>query len=246
MLVADVLYNLVKKQRLKSVKAQKNSSFGSFQINIDDEDEKVFQGKNTKDGYVNVSIAGTLPSSRSVIARKLSNSPIGYSLGSIAFLGSETPKDQGEDISEIKSFAILSGSALLGHLLGYYVFDDLLGIDVGKINVAIPYFADDESLPDLEKRAKKYAVDSISSIATEENIQVAQSIWKKAQNASITYATISSVENVLNAIHGYKRHNGSIYWALGWLAFGNLGYAISQGYAKPLLSVQTKKQSQTK
>ena len=245
MLVADILSNLVKRQRQKSVEARRNSSFGSFQINIDDEDEKVFQGKNTKDGYVNVSIAGTLPSSKSVIARKLGNNTIGYTVGTIAFLGSETPKDQGEDIGEIKSFAILSGSAFLGHLLGYYVFDDLLGIDVGKINVAIPYFADDESLLDLEKRAKKYAVDSISSIATEENIQVAQDIWKKTKNASFTYATISSVENVLNAIHGYRRHNGSIYWALGWLAFGNLGYAISQGYAKPL-NTQSKKQSQSK
>lgn len=240
MLVADILSNLVKKQRYKSVKARPQSNFGSFEIDIDDEDEKVFQGKNTKDGYVNVSIAGNLPSAQSIVARKLSNNVIGYTLGSISFLDSDTPKDQGQEIGELKSFAILSSSALLGHLLGYYVFDDLLGIDVGKINVAIPYFADNEDLPDFQKRAKKYALDSVSSIATEENIQVAQEIWKKTQNASITYATISSVENVLNAIHGYRRHNGSIYWALGWLAFGNVGYAISQGYGKPLRT-QTKK-----
>lgn len=234
MLVADILTNLVRKQRYRNVKAKKVSSFGSFNIEIDDEDEKVFQGKNTKDGYINASIEGSLPSSKSIIARKLSNNAIGYTLGSLVFLGSDTPKDSGEEISEMKSFGILSGSALLGHLLGYYVFDDLFGIDVGKINVAIPYFADNEELSELQTRAKKYALDSISSIATDENIQVAQDIWKKTQNASITYATISTVENVLNAIHGYRRHNGSIYWALGWLAFGNLGYAVSQGYGKPL------------
>ncbi len=234
MLVVDILSNLVKKQRHKSVKAPNKSSFGSFQIDIDDEDEKVFQGKNTRDGYVNISIAGNLPSTRSVIARKISNNAIGYTIGSLVFLDSDTPKDQGKEIGELKSFGILSGSALLGHLLGYYVFDDLLGIDVGKINVAIPYFADNESLPDLKNRAEKYALDSISSVATEENIKVAQEIWEKTQSASITYATISSVESILNAIHGYRRHNGSIYWGLGWLVFGNLGYAFSQGYGKPL------------
>lgn len=43
----------------------------------------------------------------------------------------------------------------------------------------------------------------------------------------------------LNAYHGYKRHNNSPAWALGWFlatssGLSNLGLAYNQGFAKPI------------
>lgn len=46
---------------------------------------------------------------------------------------------------------------------------------------------------------------------------------------------ISMAEGAANIYHGYKRHNESIAWAIGWGVFGNAGYAVSQGFAKPIV-----------
>jgi hypothetical protein len=232
MLVADILKTLVDKQRNKQ-QNKPHQSFGSFDFTFSETDKKIFKGEKTDDGYINLSVAGNLPSMQSIIATKIGTNTIGYVLGTTSFLGETTPKEFGHKTSEMKSFIVLSSSAVLGNLLGSFVFDDLFGIDLGKINVAIPYFAENESWTDFQNRAKKYALDSVSTALTEENIKQAQNVWEKTQSATITYASISALESICNAIHGYKRHNGSVYWALGWLVFGNLGYAISQGYGKP-------------
>ncbi len=42
---------------------------------------------------------------------------------------------------------------------------------------------------------------------------------------------------IANTYHGYKRHNDSVGWALGWLFFGELGLGIAQGFGKPLPEV---------
>jgi len=45
---------------------------------------------------------------------------------------------------------------------------------------------------------------------------------------------VKGAHSLACAYHGYKRHNDSILWALGWGIVGNAGLAISQNFAKPL------------
>jgi hypothetical protein len=47
---------------------------------------------------------------------------------------------------------------------------------------------------------------------------------------------VKGAHSLACAYHGYKRHNNSILWSLGWGVFGNAGLAISQHFAKPLAS----------
>jgi len=54
---------------------------------------------------------------------------------------------------------------------------------------------------------------------------------------SITEWAIDVPIAIANAYHGYKRHNDSVGWGLGWLLFGELGLGIAQGFGKPLPEV---------
>ena len=47
---------------------------------------------------------------------------------------------------------------------------------------------------------------------------------------------VKGAHSLACAYHGYKRHNDSILWALGWGMIGNAGLAMSQNFAKPLAS----------
>lgn len=54
------------------------------------------------------------------------------------------------------------------------------------------------------------------------------------------YRVLGFIGGVIGTYHGYKRHNGSIPWALGWGALGSLfapivvPIAYAQGIGKPL------------
>lgn len=45
---------------------------------------------------------------------------------------------------------------------------------------------------------------------------------------------VKGAHSLACAYHGYKRHNDSILWGLGWAMVGNAGLAVSQHFAKPL------------
>ncbi len=54
------------------------------------------------------------------------------------------------------------------------------------------------------------------------------------------YGVLSVVSAGLGAYHGYKRHNGSVGWAIGWAALGTFApvitpaVALAQGFGKPM------------
>jgi len=68
---------------------------------------------------------------------------------------------------------------------------------------------------------------------------VANMLFPEAGNLADRKTLLGGILNVAyvgaNMYHGYKRHNDSIAWALGWGIIGNPGFAAAQGYAKPLL-----------
>ncbi len=49
-------------------------------------------------------------------------------------------------------------------------------------------------------------------------------------------ATVKGIHSLACAYHGYKRHNDSFLWALGWGFVGNAGLAMAQHFAQPLAS----------
>lgn len=60
------------------------------------------------------------------------------------------------------------------------------------------------------------------------------------QGAALFFGALSLVSSGLAAYHGYKRHRGSIGWAIGWGALGALfpvltpAVAFAEGFAKPM------------
>ena len=54
------------------------------------------------------------------------------------------------------------------------------------------------------------------------------------------YKVLGAIGGILGAYHGYKRHNGSIGWAIGWSLLGSafapiaIPVAFAQGIGKPM------------
>jgi hypothetical protein len=68
---------------------------------------------------------------------------------------------------------------------------------------------------------------------------VASMLFPGSSNWSGRTTTVGGLANLAyvgaNIYHGYKRHNDSIAWALGWGIAGNPGFAVAQGFAKPIV-----------
>jgi hypothetical protein len=60
------------------------------------------------------------------------------------------------------------------------------------------------------------------------------------ETATVAWEVAGAISGAMGAYHGYKRHNGSIGWAIGWSFLGGLlpvftpAIALAQGFGKPL------------
>lgn len=60
------------------------------------------------------------------------------------------------------------------------------------------------------------------------------------EGAALFFGTLSLISMGLSTYHGYKRHRGSIPWAIGWGILGGLfpivtpAVAFAEGFAKPM------------
>ncbi len=56
---------------------------------------------------------------------------------------------------------------------------------------------------------------------------------------SVVYSMVATASMLASGYHGYKRHNGSVGWAIGWGILGAIfpiltpGVALIEGYAQP-------------
>ena len=60
------------------------------------------------------------------------------------------------------------------------------------------------------------------------------------RNIGRVWSVVAPISAAVSAFHGYRRHRGSLGWALGWAVMGSLfpvitpTIAFAQGYGQPM------------
>lgn len=177
-----------------------------------------------------LTIKGELPSLTSISLRYLADTTLGYMAGKAMYGNEATEQGYGAPSSWLQTSSATVGSGVVALTLDHYLFSKYFGVDIGATVLNLPIRGEDES--DDEYRARRDSwVESLKN--TPDFIQHLDTLSTKATNSLQAEFFFWSALALAKAYHGYQRHNQSIGMMLGWALFGNLGLAVSQGFAKP-------------
>lgn len=205
---------------------QASKGMGAFDLSVSQPEE----------GYARVQFIGQVPSVASVLMTRFTNMLTGFAIGSMSYSDQGLGQNEGVGSSLLKTSVITVGSSVVSTTMGSLVYDTYFGTEVGDIKVNIPVRKKNESASDFKKRVdvwkkqfddQKDAKDDLPPFLKE----MIDQFYKKIVDALNVHTAMMVVEGGITAYHGYKR-SGSIMTAIGWGLFGNVGVAISQGFAK--------------
>jgi len=213
----------VQKANIESFK-KAGKGLGSFDLSA----------TKSKEGWVLVKLVGQVPSVESILMTRFTNMLAGFAIGKLAYSDSSNP-DEGVQSSLLKTSMITIGSGVISLTMGNLVYDTYYGNDVGDIQVNIPVIKKNESASDFRKRVEKWK-DTFDEEDRTDDLppflkQMIENFYRRIIDAINVNTAMSIMEGGITAYHGYKR-SGSIWTAIGWALFGNVGVAVSQGYAK--------------
>lgn len=205
---------------------QASKGMGAFDLSVSQPEE----------GYVRVQFVGQVPSVASVLMTRFTNMLTGFAIGSMSYSDQGLGQNEGVGSSLLKTSVITVGSSVVSATMGSLVYDTYFGTEVGDVRVNIPVKKKNESASDFKKRVDAWKKEFDKAEEIERELppalrQFVESFYKKIVDALNVNSAMMLLEGGVTAYHGYKR-SGSIMTAIGWALFGNVGVAISQGFAK--------------